>query len=77
MIWEKFRKGQYQKGYFDYKKDGFGPVCENQEELEKVIERVAESNLENEEMYRKREEMFFPLWDRNNCKRNYETIKEV
>lgn len=74
---EKFRKGQYQKGYFDYKRDGFGPVCENQEELEKAIEIAAKQNLENEEIYKQREEEFFPLWDRDNCKRNYEAIKKI
>lgn len=74
---DKFRKGQYQKGYFDYKRDGFGPVCENLEELEIEIENAAEHNLANPDVYLNREEAFFPLWDMENCRRNYEAIKEI
>ena len=27
--YEKYRKSHYREGYFDYKYDGFGPVCFN------------------------------------------------
>lgn len=74
---EKFRKGQYQKGYFDYKRDGFGPVCETLEQLEDALEVLADRNLQIEEIYQQREEEFFPLWDTENCRRNYEAIKEI
>ena len=30
---EEFRKYHYQKGYFDFRRDGFGPVCTTQEAL--------------------------------------------
>lgn len=72
---EKFRKGQYQKGYFEYKRDGFGPVCETLEELEYALEKLVERDLQIEETYLEREKEFFPLWDTENCKRNYEAIK--
>lgn len=74
---DKFRKGQYQKGYFDYKRDGFGPVCEDLQSLEKEILKMAQQNLKNEEVYLQREIEFFPLWDKENCKRNYEAIKTL
>ena len=74
---EKFRKGQYQQGYFEYKRDGFGPVCETLEELEKALEKLAKRNLQIEETYLEREKEFFPLWDTENCKRNYEAIKSL
>jgi len=74
---EKFRKGQYQQGYFEYKRDGFGPVCETLEELEKELEKLAKRGLEIEKTYLEREKKFFPLWDAENCKRNYEAIKEI
>lgn len=74
---EKFRKGQYQKGYFEYSRDGFGPVCKTLPEVERVLERYADHNLEIEDEYRRREEEFFPLWDTKNCQRNYEAIKEI
>ena len=74
---EKFRKGQYQQGYFEYKRDGFGPVCETLEELENALEKLAKRNLQIEETYLEREKEFFPLWDTENCKRNYEAIKSL
>ena len=74
---DKFRKGQYQQGYFDYKRDGFGPVCESLEEIEIILEKYASNNFKNTEEYLKKEEEFFPLWDSDNCKRNYEAIKQI
>ena len=74
---EKFRKGQYQQGYFEYDRDGFGPVCKKLEEVENMLKHYADNGLQIEEKYKKREEEFFPLWDKNNCMRNYEAIKEI
>ena len=74
---EKFRKGQYQQGYFAYDKDGFGPVYKTLQEVENALEWYAENNLEIEDEYKRREEEFFPLWDTKNCQRNYEAIKEI
>lgn len=74
---EKFRDGQYQKGYFEYARDGFGPVCTQIEDLEVEFEKIAKNGLQIEEEYLRREEEFFPLWDTENCKRNYEAIKEI
>ena len=74
---KKFREGQYQQGYFEYKRDGFGPVCEKLEEVEQELEKAAANQLQNDVEYLRREEAFFPLWDSDNCKRNYEAIKEI
>ena len=74
---KKFREGQYQQGYFEYKRDGFGPVCEKLEEVEQELEKAAANQLQNNVEYLRREEAFFPLWDSDNCKRNYEAIKEI
>ena len=74
---EKFRKAQYQQGYFEYDRDGFGPVCKTLDEVETQLERYAENGLRIEDEYKKREEEFFPLWDTDNCKRNYEAIKAI
>ena len=74
---DRFRRGQYQEGYFDYKRDGFGPVCETIDTLEDEIARAAQNRLENPRVYLQREIEFFPLWDKENCKRNYDAIKEI
>lgn len=72
--YKKFRAGQYQEGYFSYKRDGFGPVCETLSEVRSELARAAAQNLRNSEMYTKREQEFFELYDQNNCERNYEAI---
>ena len=74
---EKFRKGQYQEGYFEYTRDGFGPVCTTLEDVEKTLDHYGERDLQIEDMYQKREEEFFVLHDKENCRRNYEAIKEI
>ena len=57
----------YKKGYFDYFKDGFGPVCENLEEFKTSLEK--ETFLEP--VYQKKRDEFFTLKDGNCCKRIY------
>lgn len=74
---EKFRKGQYQEGYFEYTRDGFGPVCTTLEDVEKTLDHYGERDLQIEDVYREREEEFFVLHDKENCRRNYEAIKEI
>ena len=73
---EKFRRGQYPEGYFSYRNNGFGPVCQTQEELLEQIENAIKNNLQNPEEYKKREEEFFLLRDQNNCARIYEEIQK-
>ena len=74
---EKFREGQYQQGYFDYERDGFGPVCTRQDEVEELLRKYADNGLQIEDVYKEREEEFFPLWDTDNCRRNFEAIKKI
>ena len=52
----------------------------NEEEkniVEQELEKAAANQLQNNVEYLRREEAFFPLWDSDNCKRNYEAIKEI
>lgn len=74
--YDRFCESHYGKGYFDYDKDGFGPVFEEENALMDYIEKMAGSSFENEEKYLKRHKEFFTLYDRENSKRNYEAIKE-
>lgn len=74
---EKFRRGQYAQGYFDYR-DGFGPVCTEKEELlETLSGMLKEGAFVMEERYRQRVGGFFPLHDTDNCRRNYEAIEAI
>ena len=74
--YERFCKSHYGKGYFDYTDDGFGPVFGEVESLMNHIEKMAETSFENIEPYKSRHTAFFDLYDCENCKRNYEAIKE-
>lgn len=73
----KFRKGQYQEGYFSYREDGFGPVCTKLHEVKEELEGYLSNALANRKEYEKREHDFFTFYDTNNCERNYEAIKNA
>lgn len=72
---EDFRRNQYAEGYFDYRHDGFGPVCSSQEEVRAALERWM-YRQKNEDCYIVHERLFFELHDRNNCQRNFEAIRD-
>ncbi len=74
--YEEFSQKHYHKGYFDYQADGFGPVYEAADDLVDYIERSAAGGFKNTEPYISRHKEFFNLYDKDNCKRNYEAIKE-
>ncbi len=75
--YQDFRKGQYPEGYFSYERDGFGPVCYDQEGSLDELERAAEKGFRNDEVYLSRHDGFFDLYDTQNCERNYRAIKEL
>ena len=72
-----FRSLQYKKGYFDYHRDGFGPVFYNICDVVNHLIKQMENNYEMEYPYSKRAEEFFILRDSNNCLRHYEAIKKL
>lgn len=74
--YDEYRKKQYQEGYFDYEKDGFGPVEYNEKDVVKQIKKYidCEYNL-GEYIYKT--ETFFELYDAKNCERTFEEIKKI
>lgn len=71
---EKFFSNHYKPGYFDYKKDGFGEVIENYDEVIKLLIEYIENRCEIKDQYKNRIEEFYAYTDRNNCKRVYDEI---
>lgn len=71
---EAYRAGHYEKGYFDYRRDGFGKVCETEKELVEELTLYLNNHTVYEE-YKARAERFFPLKDTQNCERIFEKIK--
>jgi glycosyltransferase involved in cell wall biosynthesis len=64
----------YAKGYFDYERDGFGPVVGSLPELGEHLARALESGCRREEVYEERAARFFTFRDGQNCRRVYEAI---
>ena len=71
---EFFAGHTYEKGYFDYEKDGFGPVCRNYEETVKTIVNAIKNDCKIEKKYLDRIDKFYKYNDGNNCKRVYDEI---
>jgi CDP-glycerol glycerophosphotransferase (TagB/SpsB family) len=71
--YDEYREKHLGKGYFDYKKDGFGPVVNKEEDLTKKLVDILENGLE--EKYKKRNNNFFELRDQKNCERIYNVLK--
>ena len=66
---DEYDKRHYSKGYFDYKRDGFGPVTSNVDELVRNIKVI-----DNEEKYIYKVSKFFEIYDNQNCMRTYKEV---
>lgn len=73
---KRYCREHFESGYFDHKRDGFGPVVKNEDDLLLEIEKYIK-NIGNREMYVERATNFFKLHDNNNCMRHYEAIREL
>lgn len=76
---EEFFSGAhtYEKGYFEYERDGFGEV---EYSVETLVERIIEymkNDCKLKEEYRARIDATFPFADKSNCQRVYEKIMEL
>lgn len=75
--YEEYRKNHYSEGYFDYKRDGFGPVVNDLQSLLHCLNSIVADGFKVPEGYSRRAERFFPMRDSNNCLRHYEAICEL
>lgn len=75
---ETFYQGHlYEAGYFDYARDGFGPVIT---ELDKVVEEIIDlmkNDCKNKEEYLERSNKFYFYRDKKNCERIHKAIREL
>ena len=74
---EDFFSRQYEKGYFDWERDGFGEVETTPYALKARVLEYLESGCQMKPKYVERVEKFFAFTDKNNCKRVYEAILEA
>ncbi|EDC3026694.1 capsular biosynthesis protein, partial [Campylobacter coli] len=72
---EFFNSHTLQKGYFDYKKDGFGPVVEDEESLLKELENLLQNDCNPFGIYKDNIDSTFAFKDGKCCERIYKVIK--
>ena len=72
-----YQQHSYHQGYFNYSRDGFGPVCYDRNEAVTEIVALIENNSHLEEKYLRRIEEFFAYFDQNNSARTYSSIQRL
>lgn len=75
--YEEYRKHQHAEGYFSYKENCFGAICENERILLYEIKKTVDRNFVSEKIYLNRENDFFYFHDQKNCERIYASILEI
>lgn len=74
---EEFRQKHFSEGYYNYKRDGFGPVCSSEVEMFGAVKECLEKACQMKEEYLQRVENFFLFRDMNNCERIYEEVSKL
>lgn len=76
---DEFFAGKHtiQLGYFDYFKDGLGPVSINEEELLNNLEDILNNNGKPSKKYISRINSTFKFYDGKNCERVLEAIRNL
>lgn len=67
----------YSKGYFDYREDGFGPVCTRVEEVLDSLTSFVERGGQISDQYLNRISEFFPFLDDKNCERVFLQLQRM
>ena len=75
--YDKFRKGQYGEGYFDYRDNPFGKSYKNADQVIAATENYIRANFNVSKEYLKAHADYFQLYDTDNCKRVYEVTREL
>ncbi|EJA8820652.1 CDP-glycerol glycerophosphotransferase family protein, partial [Campylobacter coli] len=74
---EFFSSHTLQKGYFDYEKDGFGPVVEDEESLLKELENLLQNDCNPFGIYKDNIDLTFAFKDGKCCERIYKILRQI
>lgn len=74
---EDFRAHHLPQGYFDYDRDGFGPVCSSEEQLLEKLDARLSHGCVLEPRYRERIHAFYTLHDDRSCERTFRAIQKM
>lgn len=72
-----FEGHAFVEGYFDFEKDGFGPVCMDYKSAVETLILYIKGQCEMAEIYKKRVDKFFAHNDRDNCTRVLDAIMNI
>ncbi|MGL4354985.1 MAG: CDP-glycerol glycerophosphotransferase family protein [Aeromonas popoffii] len=72
-----FTKGHYNKGYFDYRENGFGPVYNDEQSVIDYAIKNIEHDCQPGSEYIEKVNEFFPYRDGDCCQRVLEEIEEL
>lgn len=74
VLYYQFDEHHFEKSYFSFENNGFGPVVNEYNSLFKELKNLINNNSKMEEKYVQRVEDFYEFNDRNNCERVYDAI---
>lgn len=76
---EKFFSGEHglERGYFDFERDGFGPVAYDREQCFEALEALASQNFTVNAPYSERMAATFTMADGHCCERVYAAIQKL
>ena len=72
--YDEYRRNHFPEGYFNYKKDGFGPVCYDSKCLIKNVEYQLKNKCKLKKIYSKKIKQFFRYIDDKNSMRVFKGI---
>lgn len=75
--YDMFRMGQYKEGYFKYDDNPFGKSCRSLDDVFYDIEEYIKNDFNVSDEYLLAHKEYFKLYDKNNCKRIFDVVKEL
>lgn len=74
---ERYFDEHFQRGFFDFERDGFGPAVRDEEAVIERLQVILENESVMADSYKRRVDTFFPLQDSNNCERTFNAIHDL
>lgn len=75
--YDEYREGHYSEGYFNYERDGFGPIVKDEKDLINSLSYFREKEWIFPEVYAERARRFFPMMDTKNCERHFNELVKL
>ena len=75
--YKAYREGQHPEGYFQYERDGMGPVVGTEDMVCTMLNKMLNSDSELLDLYKARRDDFFDLKDNKNCERIYHACRNL